>query len=66
MSREHVIEPRLIHHDWDETLPPILKVESGDVVHFDLLEAGNGQVKPGDRFDDVPSTSTPCTTSAAR
>ena len=53
MSREHVIDPRLIHHDWDETLAPILEVESGDVVHFDLLEAGNRQVKQGDRFEDV-------------
>lgn len=53
MSREHIIDPLLIHHDWDETLPPILEVESGDVVHFDLLEAGNRQVKPGDRFEDV-------------
>jgi acetamidase/formamidase len=53
MSREHVIDPRLIHHDWDETLAPALEIESGDVVHFDLLEAGNRQVKPGDRFEDV-------------
>lgn len=53
MSREHVIDPLLIHHDWDETLAPILEIESGDVVHFDLLEAGNRQVKPGDRFEDV-------------
>jgi acetamidase/formamidase len=53
MSREHIIDPLLIHHDWDETLPPILEVESGDVVHFDLLEAGNRQVTPGARFEDV-------------
>jgi acetamidase/formamidase len=53
MSREHVIDASLIHHDWDEGLSPILEVESGDVVHFDLLEAGNRQVKPGDRFEDV-------------
>jgi acetamidase/formamidase len=53
MSREHIIDPLLIHHDWDEALAPILEVESGDVVHFDLLEAGNRQVKPGDRFEDV-------------
>jgi acetamidase/formamidase len=53
MTREHVIDPRLIHHDWDETLAPILEVESGDVVHFDLLEAGNRQVKQGDHFGDV-------------
>ena len=53
MSREHLIDPLLIHHDWDETIAPILEVESGDVVHVDLLEAGNRQVKPGDRFEDV-------------
>jgi acetamidase/formamidase len=53
MSREHVIDASVIHHDWDETLEPILDVESGDVVHFDLLEAGYRQVKLGDRFEDV-------------
>jgi acetamidase/formamidase len=53
MSREHVIDPRVIHHDWDETVPPLLEIESGDVIHFDLLEAGNRQVKLGDRFEDV-------------
>lgn len=53
MSREHVIDPRVVHHDWDETVPPLLEIESGDVIHFDLLEAGNRQVKPGDRFEDV-------------
>jgi acetamidase/formamidase len=53
MSREHVIDPRVVHHDWDETVPPLLEIESGDVIHFDLLEAGNRQVKPGDHFEDV-------------
>jgi acetamidase/formamidase len=53
MNREHVIDPRLIHHDWDETLAPIAEVESGDVIHVDLLEAGNRQIAPGDRFEDV-------------
>ncbi|HEY6538086.1 MAG TPA: acetamidase/formamidase family protein [Candidatus Dormibacteraeota bacterium] len=53
MTREHVIDPELIHHDWDESLPPILEVESGDVVHFDIKVAGAGQVGLGDRFQDV-------------
>ncbi|MGA7172368.1 MAG: acetamidase/formamidase family protein [Candidatus Dormiibacterota bacterium] len=53
MPREHVIDPTLIHHDWDETLPPILEIESGDLVHFDLQVAGAGQVKLGDRIEDV-------------
>lgn len=53
MSREHVIDPTRIHHNWDESLEPILEVESGDVVHFDVLVAGDGQVKVGDRFEDA-------------
>ncbi|MGH7642323.1 MAG: acetamidase/formamidase family protein [Candidatus Dormibacteria bacterium] len=53
MSREHVTDSARIHHDWDESLAPILEVESGDVVHFDLQVAGSGQVKLGDHFDDV-------------
>jgi acetamidase/formamidase len=53
MSREHVIDPTLIHHDWDETLAPILEVESGDVIHYDIKVAGDGQVKLGDQFADV-------------
>lgn len=53
MTREHVIDPTLIHHFWDDSLDPILEVESGDVVHFDLLVAGEGQVKRGDTFSDV-------------
>ncbi|MGB6770390.1 MAG: acetamidase/formamidase family protein [Candidatus Dormiibacterota bacterium] len=53
MSREHVIDTTLIHHDWDESLAPILEVESGDVIHYDIKVAGDGQVKPGDQFEDV-------------
>lgn len=53
MTREHVIDPQRIHHDWDETIPSVLEIESGDVVHFDLLEAGNRQIKFGDTIDDV-------------
>lgn len=53
MSREHVIDPTLIHHFWDDSLAPILEVEPGDVVHYDLLVAGDGQVKPGNTFSEV-------------
>jgi acetamidase/formamidase len=53
MGREHEIDPTLFHHDWDATLTPILEVESGDVIHFDIKVAGDGQVKPGDQFGDV-------------
>ncbi|HVB54436.1 MAG TPA: acetamidase/formamidase family protein [Candidatus Acidoferrales bacterium] len=53
MAREHVIDPSLIHHDWDETLAPVLEIESGDVVHFDVQVSGAGQVEPGNSFHDV-------------
>ena len=52
-GHEHVIDPKVIHHDWDEALEPILEIDSGDIVHFDLLEAGHGQVRLGDQFTDV-------------
>ncbi len=44
---EHVIDPAKIHHVWDNSLAPTLRIASGDVVHFDLLMAGHGQVEKG-------------------
>jgi acetamidase/formamidase len=50
---EHVIDPGRIHHNWDNGLEPTLRVTSGDVVHYDLLMAGHGQVNEGDTFDQT-------------
>jgi acetamidase/formamidase len=50
---EHEIDPQRIHHSWDNTLEPALRVGSGDVVNFDLLMAGHGQVHEGDSFADT-------------
>jgi len=50
---EHTIDPARIHHDWDRSLEPSLRVEPGDVVHFDLLMAAHGQVEPGMSFEDA-------------
>ena len=36
-----------IHHKWDSGLEPTLVINSGDVVHYDLQAAGEGQVWPG-------------------
>ena len=44
---EHVIDPTKIHHCWDNSLAATLRIASGDVVHFDLLMAGDGQVEKG-------------------
>ena len=33
MPRDHVIDPSLIHHQWDADLEPILAINSGDTVN---------------------------------
>jgi acetamidase/formamidase len=53
LSREHVLERSLIHHDWDNAHEPVLAIASGDVVHFDLLMAGSGQVREHSTAGDV-------------
>jgi acetamidase/formamidase len=53
MSREHTLDASRIHHDWDAAREPVLAIEPGDVVHFDLLMAGHGQVEETSTVDEV-------------
>ncbi len=53
MAREHVIDPSVVHHQWDLDLEPLLVIDSGDTVHFDIKVAGEGQVWPGASYDDT-------------
>jgi acetamidase/formamidase len=53
VAREHVIDSSVIHHQWDSGLEPILAIDSGDVVHFDLKVAGDGQVWPGASYAET-------------
>jgi acetamidase/formamidase len=50
---EHQIDPQRMHHAWDNTLEPTLRVSSGDVVRYDLLMAGHGQVHEGATFAET-------------
>ncbi len=47
MPREHVLERGATHYKWDNSLPPALEVEPGDVVHFETNEVTDGQITPG-------------------
>jgi acetamidase/formamidase len=49
---EHVIDATRVHHDWDRTLEPTLRIASGDEVRFELRMAGHGQVAEGDTAVD--------------
>jgi acetamidase/formamidase len=44
---EHTIDPTRIHHAWDASLEPTLRIQPGDTVHFDIRMAGHGQVEQG-------------------
>jgi acetamidase/formamidase len=50
---EHVIDATRVHHHWDNTLEPTLRIASGDVVDYDLAMAGRGQVERESRFEDT-------------
>jgi acetamidase/formamidase len=52
MPREHVIDATRIHHAWDRTLDPVLSIQSGDSVHYDIPMAGDGQVEFGATFEE--------------
>ena len=41
MGSEHELGTTDIHHDWDASREPALRVRPSDVVHFDLLMAGD-------------------------
>ncbi|HZU16080.1 MAG TPA: acetamidase/formamidase family protein [Candidatus Dormibacteraeota bacterium] len=47
MPREHVVERGKVHHRWDNSLPPVVEIEPGDVVHFETDEVSDGQITPG-------------------
>src|SRR5216117_3411366 len=46
--REHRIGRDKFHFKWDNSLPPVVEIDPGDVVHFDTEEVTAGQIKKGD------------------
>ena len=50
---EHRIVPGAIHHAWDNSLAPVLRIQSGDSVRFALEMSGRGQVRENDTFDQT-------------
>jgi acetamidase/formamidase len=46
--REHTIGKDVFHHKWDNSIPPAVEIESGDIVHFETEEVTAGQLKKDD------------------
>jgi acetamidase/formamidase len=45
-SREYTLEPGQVHYKWDNSLPPAIEIESGDIVHCETAEVTDNQVTP--------------------
>jgi acetamidase/formamidase len=46
-GREHFLDPSKIHQKWDNTLPPTISIDPGDIIHCETREVLNGQITPG-------------------
>jgi acetamidase/formamidase len=44
---EHTLDKSKIHNKWDNTLPPAIEIDPGDVVHCETAEVTGDQVTPG-------------------
>jgi acetamidase/formamidase len=53
MSTQHSLDARRVHHDWDNSREPVLAIQPGDVVDFELLMAGARQVFETSTVDEV-------------
>jgi acetamidase/formamidase len=53
MGSEHELGATDIHHDWDASREPALRIRPNDVVHFDLPVTGEGQVSETSTIDEV-------------
>ncbi|KAJ7054607.1 hypothetical protein C8F01DRAFT_479152 [Mycena amicta] len=42
----HAVRKEQCHLAWDNSIPPILRIQSGETVTFDCLDASNGQITP--------------------
>ncbi|KAJ7589492.1 hypothetical protein C8J56DRAFT_34278 [Mycena floridula] len=42
----HAVKRSQCHLAWDNSIPPILRINSGETVKFDCLDASNGQITP--------------------
>jgi acetamidase/formamidase len=45
--KEHTLSAEPTHSVWDRTLEPRLRIEPGDEVQFQCVDASGGQVRPG-------------------
>jgi acetamidase/formamidase len=54
VGREHVMPADRVHYRWDNSIRPVLEIEPGDEVIYDLREVSDGQINPASTARDLP------------
>ncbi len=52
-TRTHYLSSERVHYAWDNSLPPLLEIESGDEVTFETRDAADGYYHAGSTAEDV-------------
>jgi acetamidase/formamidase len=55
LKRMYHIHRHQHHLSWDNSIPPILTINSGEIVTFDCLDASNGQINAQSTDDAIYS-----------
>lgn len=53
MPSNHRIDIETFHFGWDNAIDPVLTIAPGEVVEFDAMDAGGGQITPDSVLEDV-------------
>ncbi|KAJ6632244.1 Formamidase [Mycena sp. CBHHK59/15] len=51
----HAVKKAQSHLAWDNSIEPVLRIQSGETVTFDCLDASNGQLTPDSTAADISS-----------
>ncbi|KAJ6535109.1 Formamidase [Mycena capillaripes] len=51
----HAVKRSQCHLAWDNSIAPVLRIQSGETVTFDCLDASNGQITPDSTVDAIKS-----------
>ena len=53
VAGHHVLSRERVHYAWDNSIPPLLTIDSGDTVIFETRDASDGRITPGTRLEDL-------------
>src|SRR3712207_6107408 len=53
MTGSFTLSNERVHHAWDNAIPPLLTIDSGDTVVFQTRNASDGRITPATTVDEL-------------